>query len=163
MCYLWACNSVYSLKMFFLKMCFILYAIACLDKLLIEEGNKMGEYIELFHVVHFIFWRSSLVSASLNVIVQVDFNLCQTLHSFYLPIFFFYKCFWELHGLSDAHLRCIRWFWLFLCSCNYRYNEFRQPVCQVCSVVMLEPIRSHLASPEHNEVMVFGWFLCLNI
>ncbi|ESW13923.1 hypothetical protein PHAVU_008G238000 [Phaseolus vulgaris] len=34
-----------------------------------------------------------------------------------------------------------------------RYNEFRQPVCQVCSVVMLEPIRSHLASPEHNEEM----------
>ncbi|KAK7372314.1 hypothetical protein VNO80_05690 [Phaseolus coccineus] len=34
-----------------------------------------------------------------------------------------------------------------------RYNEFRQPVCQVCSVVMLEPIRSHLASLEHNEEM----------
>ncbi|CAJ1970869.1 unnamed protein product [Sphenostylis stenocarpa] len=34
-----------------------------------------------------------------------------------------------------------------------RYNELRQPVCQVCSVVMLESIRSHLASPEHNEEM----------
>ncbi|XP_027940125.1 uncharacterized protein LOC114194212 isoform X2 [Vigna unguiculata] len=34
-----------------------------------------------------------------------------------------------------------------------RYNEFRQPVCQVCGVVMLDSIRSHLASPEHNEEM----------
>ncbi|BAT81279.1 hypothetical protein LR48_Vigan07g077100 [Vigna angularis] len=34
-----------------------------------------------------------------------------------------------------------------------RYNELRQPVCQVCGVVMLEPIRSHLASPEHHEEM----------
>ncbi|KAL2976056.1 hypothetical protein AAZX31_14G197800 [Glycine max] len=34
-----------------------------------------------------------------------------------------------------------------------RYNEFREPVCQACNVVMLESIRAHLASPEHNEVM----------
>ncbi|KAL5125311.1 hypothetical protein HKD37_02G005549 [Glycine soja] len=34
-----------------------------------------------------------------------------------------------------------------------RYNEFRQPVCQACNVVMLESIRAHLASPEHHEVM----------
>ncbi|KAG4966542.1 hypothetical protein JHK85_041517 [Glycine max] len=32
-----------------------------------------------------------------------------------------------------------------------RYNEFREPVCQACNVVMLESIRAHLASPEHNE------------
>ncbi|RDY11777.1 hypothetical protein CR513_03507, partial [Mucuna pruriens] len=34
-----------------------------------------------------------------------------------------------------------------------RYNEFRQPVCQVCNVVMVESIHAHLASPEHSEVM----------
>ncbi|KAK7385670.1 hypothetical protein VNO78_31452 [Psophocarpus tetragonolobus] len=34
-----------------------------------------------------------------------------------------------------------------------RYNEFRQPVCQVCNVVMLESIGAHLASPEHEELM----------
>ncbi|XP_020202561.1 uncharacterized protein LOC109788283 isoform X2 [Cajanus cajan] len=34
-----------------------------------------------------------------------------------------------------------------------RYNELRQPVCQVCNVVMVEAIRAHLTSPEHIQIM----------
>ncbi|KAK7300667.1 hypothetical protein RJT34_11515 [Clitoria ternatea] len=33
-----------------------------------------------------------------------------------------------------------------------RYNEFRQPVCQVCNVIIVEAISAHLGSPEHLEV-----------
>ncbi|KAL2317284.1 hypothetical protein Fmac_031160 [Flemingia macrophylla] len=34
-----------------------------------------------------------------------------------------------------------------------RYNELRQPVCQVCNVVMMESIRVHLTSAEHIQIM----------
>lgn len=46
---------------------------------------------------------------------------------------------------------------LFLCAYAYRYNEFDQPVCRVCDVVLKSESLwdAHQVSRKHREVIIF--------
>jgi len=67
-------------------MCFILYAIACLDKLLIEEGNKKGEYISFFMLCILSFGEVHCKVFQQMSCVLVDFNLAR--NSIYFAFLF---------------------------------------------------------------------------
>lgn len=57
------------------------------------------------------------------------------------------------------------WTFMFLCAHAFRYNEFDQPVCRVCDVVLKsESIwDAHQVSRKHREVMIFtiSFMLCI--
>lgn len=54
-------------------------------------------------------------------------------------------------------LYCYFDFLLFLCAYAYRYNEFDQPVCRVCDVVLKSESLwdAHQVSRKHREVIIF--------
>jgi hypothetical protein len=49
------------------------------------------------------------------------------------------------------------WLLLFRCAYEYRYNEFDQPVCRVCEVVLKSESLwdAHQVSRKHREVIIF--------